>query len=106
MKRTPSTVIPNMSQYPAGKRGKEGLQGFVCAAFSTLLAKSHRLSTSYGSDACSANESLPSLLPSLPGVRLHLNPSYQNESPANRIAFTKLYPPLAQFRTPNVKVLI
>ena len=98
--------IPNMSQYPAGKRGKAGWQGsFVLLSagplevlslwdfalwgkfllsepqasseiFTTLLAKFHRLSTSYGSEACSANESLPSRLPSLPGVRLHLNPPY------------------------------
>ena len=60
--------------------------------FTTLLAKSHRLSTSYGSEACSANEPLQARLPSLPGVRPHLNPSYLNEGPANRIAFTKLYP--------------
>ena len=61
--------------------------------FTTLLAKFHRLSTSYGSEACSANEPLPSLLPSLPGVRPRLTSLFMNESPANRIAFTKLYPP-------------
>ena len=38
--------------------------------FFTVLAKSHGLSTSYGSEACSANDPLQSRLPSLPGVRL------------------------------------
>ena len=60
--------------------------------FFTVLAKSHGLSTSYGSEACSTNEPLPSRLPSLPGVRPHLNPSYLLESLDNRKHFLKLYP--------------
>ena len=74
--------------------------------FSTLLAKSHRLSTSYGSEACSANEPLHSRLPSLPGVRLRFQSFIPELKYIKKKIFPELYPSLAQFRTPNVKVLI